>query len=99
MSDVIVEKINGPVYVDKKHYDSLLAAFARAKTENNRLKVAWKELDNRLQKFDDRVLEDIHRFDSLKEESAYMIGSFNTMIAMKYTLDELEGAYDVKIDT
>lgn len=83
-------------YVDKKHYDALLSAFGRLKVENNNLKKAWTDLRTKTAQFDDRVLDDIHRFDSLAEENAYLIGSFNTMLAVRYDMEELEETYDVE---
>lgn len=85
-------------YVEKKHYDALFSAFSKAKAENANLKKAWTDLKNKTAQFDDRVLEDIHRFDSLAEENAYLIGSFNTMLAVRYDMEELEETYNVKTD-
>lgn len=85
-------------YVDKKHYDALFAAFSSAKAENASLKKALTDLKTKTLQFDDRVLEDIHRFDSLQEENAYLIGSFNTLLAMRYNIEELEEKYNVQID-
>ena len=83
-------------YVDKKRYDALFSAFSKAKAENASLKKAWTDLKTKTAQFDDRVLEDIHRFDSLAEENAYLIGSFNTMLAVRYDMEKLEETYNVK---
>lgn len=85
-------------YVDKKHYDNLFSAFSSTKVENTNFKKAFKELKEKTLQFDDRVLEDIHRFDSLQEENAYLIGSFNTLLAMRFNIEELEEKYNVKTD-
>lgn len=83
-------------YVEKKHYDALFSAFSKAKAENANLKKAWTDLRTKTAQFDDRVLDDIHRFDSLAEENAYLIGSFNTMLAVRYDMEELEEKYNVE---
>ena len=83
-------------YVEKRHYDALFSAFSKAKAENAALKKAWSEMRDRTAKFDDRVLDSIHRFDTLHEENAYIIGSFNTMLAVRYDMEELEEKYNVK---
>lgn len=85
-------------YVEKRHYDALLSAFGRLKVENANLRKAWTDLKTKTARFDDRVLDDIHRFDSLEEENAYLIGSFNTMLAVRYDMEELEEKYNVKAD-
>lgn len=84
-------------YVDKKHYDALLSAFGRLKIESDNIKKAWNDLRIKSAQFDDRVLEDIHRFDSLAEENAYLIGSFNTLMAIRYDMEELEEKYNVEV--
>lgn len=78
------------LYVSKARYDTLLRKFMCLKRENYEMKEAWKELQSKTARFDDRVLEDIHRFGSLEEENAYIIGSFSTMLAVKYDMEELE---------
>lgn len=78
------------LYVSKDKYETLLRHFMNLKQENYEMKEAWKELKAKTAQFDDRVLEDIHRFGSLEEENAYIIGSFNTMLAVKYDMEELE---------
>lgn len=78
-------------YVEKKYYDTLFSAFAKAKAENLKLKKAWDELKTKTAQFDDSVLDDIHRFNSLAEENAYIVGSFNTMMAVRHDMEELEG--------
>ena len=86
------------LYVEKRRYDTLLRAYMCLKRENADLKKAWTDLKNKTAQFDDRVLEDIHRFDSLKEENAYLIGSFNTTMAVRWTIEELEGKRYVSTD-
>ena len=83
------------LYVLKSKYDALLKAYMNAKDENERRKEAWRELSNIASKFDDTVLDDIHRFKSLEEENAYLIGSFKTLMAMKSKIETLEGKYNV----
>lgn len=83
-------------YVNKKHFYAVLASFEKMKTERDNLKKAWTDLKTKTAQFDDRVLEDIHRFDSLEEENAYLIGSFNTMLAIRYDMEELEEKYNVE---
>jgi predicted transcriptional regulator len=83
-------------YVEKRHYDALFAAFSNAKAENANLKKAWSDLKTKTAQFDDRVLDDIHRFNSLAEENAYLIGSFNTMLAIKYDMEELEEKFNAE---
>lgn len=78
------------LYIEKARYDTLLRKFMCLKRENHDLKEAWNDLKTKTAQFDDRVLEDIHRFGSLEEENAYIIGSFNTMLAVKYDMEELE---------
>jgi len=89
------------IYVDKRHYDALLTAYGNLKIENRNLQAALDELSSRVLQFDDRVLEDIHQFDlagvhSLDQERAYLIGSFNTLLAMKYNIEELEEKHHVQ---
>ena len=85
-------------YVEKCHYDALFSAFSKAKAENASLKKAWTDLRTKTAQFDDRVLEDIHRFDTLSEENAYLIGSFHTMMAFRWSMEELEEKYNVETD-
>ena len=78
------------LYVSKAKYETLLRHFMCLKQQNYEMKEAWNALRSKTVQFDDRVLEDIHRFNSLEEENAYIIGSFNTMLAIKYDMEELE---------
>ena len=82
------------LYIEKDRYDMLLRRFMCLKRENQNLKEAWNDLKSKTAQFDDRVLEDIHRFGSLEEENAYIIGSFNTMLAVKYDMEELEEKFN-----
>lgn len=83
-------------YVEKERYDMLFAAYAKAESQLADLKKAWNDLRSKTAQFDDRVLDDIHRFGSLEEESAYLIGSFNTMLAFKYDMEELEETFNAE---
>ena len=83
-------------YVEKSHYDSLFRSYSHLKNMYANLENAWNDLKTKTAQFDDRVLEDIHRFDSLAEENAYLIGSFKTMLAVKYDMEELEEKYNVE---
>lgn len=82
------------LYIEKDRYDMLLRRFMCLKRENQNLKEAWNDLKSKTAQFDDRVLEDIHRFGSLEEENAYIVGSFNTMLAVKYDMEELEEKFN-----
>lgn len=84
------------LYIEKDRYDTLLRRFMCLKRENQNLKEAWNDLKSKTAQFDDRVLEDVHRFGSLEEENAYIIGSFNTMLAVKYDMEELEEKFNAE---
>ena len=81
---------NDTIYVDKRHYDALLRSYSLVKKENQQLRKNWNDMKEKTGKFDDRVLEDIHRFDTLKEENAYLIGAFNSLVAIRYDIEDLE---------
>lgn len=78
------------LYVSKARYDTLLRKFMCLKRENYEMKEAWKELKNRTEHLDDRVLDDLHQFDTLNEEIAYIMGAFNSNKASKWNMEELE---------
>ena len=84
------------IYVDKKHYDALLKAYGREKTQNIELTKRLDIFRQMINQFNDRVLEDIHRFKTLEEESAYLTGAYNTLLALRYNLEDLEVIQNVQ---
>ena len=84
------------LYVSKARYDTLLRKFMCLKRENYEMKEAWKELKNRTEHIDERVLDDLHQFDTLNEEIAYIIGAFNSKKASKWDMEELEEKFNAE---
>lgn len=80
---------NDPVYVDKRHYDALLRKFLCNKRELAELNASWTILKTKLKSIDDRVLDDIHKYD-LQQASAYIDGVINTLIALGWDIEKME---------
>lgn len=84
------------LYVSKAKYDILLRNFMCLKRKNYEMKEAWKELKKRAKHMDERVIDDIYKFDTLEEEKAYLIGAFNSKKAVEWDMEELEEKFNAE---
>ena len=79
-----------PVYVDKRHYDTLLRAYGCLKRENADLKKSWETLKENTENYGDQLLLKINEFDQPLSEMYEMIGKYNVTLLIRHDIKKLE---------